>query len=94
MAAEASTHIQWTMKLSDAGLIVETLARAADSHEGSADYLESERYAEDQRERYMNAPREEGERRRRADWKLSDADRARIVDYRAKAERLRKLVQS
>ena len=94
MSDEPNTRIQWTMKLSDAALISDTLRQAAEEAESQANYLAGERYAESERDRYMAAPREEGERRQRRDWKLSDADQERIVAHRARAANLRRLVES
>lgn len=46
--SQASTHIQWTMKLSDAALISAALQEVAISAESQANYLESEAYAQKQ----------------------------------------------
>ena len=87
-----STQIQWTMKLSDAKLIVDALQQVAESAEGQANYLESDKYAEmQQRDEFMKNP--EGSRPKDS-WQLSDHDKKRIVEQRAIATRLRELIQS
>jgi phage terminase small subunit len=84
------------MKLSDAALIGSALQEVAKSAEDMAKYLESERYAENQRDEFVRREQEksEGPRQRRSSWPgLSDSDMTRIGECRSRAERLRKLWQ-
>ncbi len=71
------------MRLEDAALIHETLLATAEQFTNNADYLESERYAEQQR-----AKTTEGS------WELSAREREQITTYRSKAVRLHRLVSA
>ncbi len=96
--AQASTNIQWTMKLSDAALIVSALQEVAQSAESQANYLLSDAYAEKQRDEFVSREqaKPEGEpRKRRSSWPgLSAYDNRRIDEQRQRAARLRELVES
>jgi hypothetical protein len=85
-----ATIIQWTLRLADAALIHDTLLAAAQQATSSADYLESDRYAEQQREARLAKPKEE----RGAPWTLSAHDLQRIADARGKAARLQELADA
>jgi len=93
-----STRIQWTMKLSDAALITNALREVADSADSQANYLESESYADKQRDDFVRREqaKPEGEpRKRRTNWPgLSDGDKNRIAENRTRATRLRELIES
>ncbi len=70
------------MRLEDAALIHDTLLAAAKQFTNSADYLESDRYAEQQRAMAVD----------KKTWELSEHDRKQITTHRAKAVRLFRLV--
>lgn len=89
MSATTSTF-QWTIPLADAALIHETLLEAAKTAESHAEYLASDRYAESERAKRLAKPKEE----RGEPWELSAQDKQRITEYREKAARLRRLVES
>jgi predicted nuclease of restriction endonuclease-like RecB superfamily len=82
-----STTVQWTLRLEDAALIHDTLLTAAESFTNSANYLESERYADQQREKRLSKPEEE----QGPKWELSAQELEQITTYRAKAIRLYRL---
>jgi hypothetical protein len=88
---ETSTStFRWTLKLADATLVHETLRRAAEDAASSADYLEGDHYAEQQRAARKAKPKEE----QGPPWKLSEFDLKRIAEYRSKAARLQALADS
>lgn len=85
-----STLIRWTLRLADAALIHEVLLEAAQSQQRSADYLEGDKYAEQQRAARLAKPKEE----RGKPWTLSAYDLNRIADHRTRAARLLELVNA
>lgn len=90
MTTQPTTTVQWTMPLADAALIHETLLAAAISEEGTAEYLASDRYAENQRAARLANPKEE----RGEPWRLPDRDKERITTATDRAARLRRLANS
>ena len=98
MSMNASTNVQWTMKLSDAALICDTLRRAADDAQSAADYLRSDRYADAQQKalegRESAKPVEQRLAKKDRVWVMPQGDIDRIAANEARAQRLYELAAS